>query len=228
MYQYINKIKITFEYVEGVLLNPDNGIRIFSYNNQIYDYKEFSGKVQELLRNVIYEEDDFLNKQDIVIFEGEYIKGKRNGKGKEYNENGSLIYEGEFKDGKRNGHGKEYYNNNVLIFEGEYLNGEKNGNGKEYNTKGILIFEGEFQDGQKRKGKEYNENNIIFDGEFQNGKEWNGKKNIYNEKYKLWFDGKIKNGKKNGNWKEYVNGKVVFEENYLFGNKIETERNGKK
>ena len=44
-----------------------------------------------------------------MIFEGEYLNGKRNGKGKEYNDEGKLIFEGEFSNGKRwNGIGEEY------------------------------------------------------------------------------------------------------------------------
>ena len=42
-----------------------------------------------------------------------------------------MIYEGEYLNGKRNGKGKEY--NITLYFEGEYLNGKRNGKGKEYN-----------------------------------------------------------------------------------------------
>ena len=34
-------------------------------------------------------------------YEGEYLYGKRNGKGKEYDANGNLIYEGEYLDGER-------------------------------------------------------------------------------------------------------------------------------
>ena len=49
-------------------------------------------------------------------------------------------------NGKRNGKGKEYWNNGKLKFEGKYLNGERNGNGKEYNFFGKLIFEGEYRD----------------------------------------------------------------------------------
>ena len=45
---------------------------------------------------------------------------------------GILIYEGEYLNGKRNGKGKEYYNNNQLKFEGEYLNGKRSGKGIEY------------------------------------------------------------------------------------------------
>ena len=37
----------------------------------------------------------------MVIQEGEYINGKRNGKGKEYDYNGKLIFEGEYLNGER-------------------------------------------------------------------------------------------------------------------------------
>ena len=60
------------------------------------------------------------------MFEGEYLNGKRNGKGKEYNDNGELIFEGEYLNGKRwNGKGKEYNDDDGLIFEGKYKNGER-------------------------------------------------------------------------------------------------------
>jgi len=35
-----------------------------------------------------------------LIFEGEYLNGERNGKGKEYHDNGELFFEGEFLNGK--------------------------------------------------------------------------------------------------------------------------------
>ena len=98
------------------------------------------------------------DKKDIdyeLIFKGEYLNGKRNGKGKKYykeNKNGDgLKFEGEYLNGKKwngkgydmygelayeikNGSGyvKKYFGFNYLKFEGEYLNGEKNGKGKEY------------------------------------------------------------------------------------------------
>ena len=70
--------------------------------------------------------------------------------------NGKLIFEGEYLNGKRNGKGKEYNDNNELIFEGEYLNGKRNGKGKEYDYNGKLIFEGEYLNGKKWNGKGYN------------------------------------------------------------------------
>ena len=39
--------------------------------------------------------------------------------------NGELIFEGEYLNGKRNGKGKEFYNGE-LIFGGEYLYGKRN------------------------------------------------------------------------------------------------------
>jgi len=59
-----------------------------------------------------------------LMFEGEYLNGKKYGKGKQYLLNGSLYFEGEYLNGKRNGHGKEYYNGN-LRYEGEYLDDER-------------------------------------------------------------------------------------------------------
>jgi len=38
---------------------------------------------------------------------------------------GNLIYEGEYLNGERNGKGKEYNNNFNLIFEGDYQNRKK-------------------------------------------------------------------------------------------------------
>ena len=42
-----------------------------------------------------------------IIFKGEYINGKINGKGKEYKDD-KLIFEGEYLNGKRNGKGIKY------------------------------------------------------------------------------------------------------------------------
>ena len=113
------------------------------------NYKIFSG------RYIIYDTKEKIREYNCynnkLIFEGEYLNGKRNGKGKEYDNKGNLIFEGEYLNGKRSigkyyypnikiikemKNGKkfvnEYNNNNELIFEGEYLNGERNGKGKEY------------------------------------------------------------------------------------------------
>ena len=119
----------------------------------------------------------------MLIFEGEFINGEKNGKGKEFNYvmDNKLKYEGEFLNGKKwngkfynkdktkfteliNGKGfiKNYfYDDDSYIFEVEYLNGEKNGKGKEYfydnnKSKYKLRFEGEYLNGERNgKGKEF-------------------------------------------------------------------------
>jgi antitoxin component YwqK of YwqJK toxin-antitoxin module len=177
------------------------------------------------------------DKYGYTIFEGKYLSGKKNGIGKEYNQNG-LIFEGEYKDGKRNGKGKEYNYFGDVIYEGEYKNGKRNGKGKEYDKNGNIIFEGKFKNGIKYnkikkniicdikdgKGsiKEYNDNNkLIFEGEYLKGKKWKGKEYDYNGI--LIFEGEYFKGKRNGKGKEYYyGGKVIFEGEYLKG-----KRNGK-
>ena len=44
----------------------------------------------------------------MLSFEGEYLYGRPNGKGQEYNHNGDLIFEREYLNGGKNGKGKEY------------------------------------------------------------------------------------------------------------------------
>ena len=84
-----------------------------------------------------------------LIFEGEYLNDKRNGKGKEYYIKGELKFEGEYLNGKRNGKGKEYYKNGKLIFEGEYLDDSVwNGKYEEYDGN-LKILEAIYQKGKK-------------------------------------------------------------------------------
>ena len=65
----------------------------------------------------------------------------KEGKGyiKEYY-NRELKFEGEYINGERNGKGKGYDFDGRLRFVGEYLNGKSNGKGKEYDKDGKLRF----------------------------------------------------------------------------------------
>ena len=124
----------------------------------------------------------------IYNYEGIKEREIKNGKGKikEYDYNGRLIFKGEYLNGKRNGKGEEYiyqkcncgdkqikcsHNEKISIFKGEFLNGEKNGKGEKYNELEKLIFKDEFLNGYKNGiGEEFNENgNLIFKGEYLNG-----------------------------------------------------------
>ena len=186
-------------------------LKIIQYNKylkyildiDIYNYKIISGKY------IIFETKEkgkeYNSYNDEMLFEGTYLNGKRNGKGKEYKEN-CLVFEGSYLNGKRNREGIEYSYIGNLIYEGEYLNGKRHGKGKKYCYPCDLEFEGEYFEGKKWSGKGYGEkNNVIY-----NIKE--GKGYIKTN----YFVGEYLNGEKNGKGKEYYsNGNIKFEGEYF-------------
>ena len=108
--------------VKHPFINPDNEIKI-SENTDVHETIDF---IMNLFSNKNYDTIIIsgLNKA-IKKFEGEYLNGKRNGKGKEYYlKYGNIKYQGEYVNGKKEGKGKEYYFGK-LIFKGDYLNGER-------------------------------------------------------------------------------------------------------
>ena len=224
-------------------------LELFKYNKffqnkikiNLTNYQHFSGKY------IIYESKDigkiYNGLNDTLIYEGGYVNGKRNGKGKEYH-NGELIFKGMYNNGKRNGKGKEY-RFGKFIFEGMYIKGERNGKGREYND-GELIFKGLYSKGKRNgKGKEYKKGKLIYEGNYEDGeksgifkhyndyysnnfkyKEYSDDITVeelnkeYNENRRLIFEGEYLNGEKNGKCKEYnKNGKIIFEGEYLNGMK---------
>ena len=136
----------------NMIIYNKNLQNIFGVN--IEDYKKISGKYKIIDKNGFGKE--YKLDTNRLIFEGEYLNRKRNGKGKEYYSNGKLKFEGEYLNGERNGKAKEYDYNGKLKFEGEYLNGKRNGKGKEYYLRGELKFEGEYLNGKRWNGKGYN------------------------------------------------------------------------
>ena len=133
-YDYKGHLKHEFEYVFDKLWNAKK----YDEDNNIITNILINGK--GFMEEYEYGHDIFYKK-----FEGEYLNGERNGKGKEYiynNFEGKLIFEGEYLNGERNGKGKEYNYDGKLIFEGEYLNGKRHGKGKEYYKYGVISFEG--------------------------------------------------------------------------------------
>ena len=129
-------------------------------------------------------ERDMEKEKDIIdILEkniGEYIEGKKNGKGKEYYlENngkvGYLIFEGEFYYNYEF-KGKEYFKSGQLKFEGEYLFQEK-WDGKFYDYNGNVIFE--LKEGNAKVEEEFSKIKIYM-GENLNEKNIRGKLKLKN------------------------------------------------
>ena len=102
-----------------------------------------------------------------------------------------MIYEGEYLNGKRHGKGKEYYDSGKLRFDGEYLKGKRHGKGKEYDFLGNLIYKGKLLNDKRWDGVGYDDyKNIVY--ELKEGKGYI--KEIY--KGIIYFEGNILNGKK--------------------------------
>ena len=192
---------------------------------EVYEIKNGKGYIKEY--DDIYE---------LLIYEGEYINGKRHGKGKEYyfylktpskrtkgnkrkipftteeNKEYEIKFEGEYSNGKK-WNGKGYSIGGIEEFE------IKKGNGyiKEYSNIGELRFECEYKNGRRNgKGKEYDNNRcLIFEGEYKNGERNGEGKEYYNNK--LIYEGDYLNGKRSKGRQYYSNGMLRFEGEYLNG-----------
>jgi len=151
-------IKLMFQY-----LNEDKKLKLIHYNKNIQNklginiinYRIFSGRYITYETNRKLKEYNSFNDQ--IVFQGNCLNGKKNGKGKEYDESDddNIIFEGNYLNGKKSGKGKEYDRYNNLIFNGEYSNGKRNGKGKEYYMNGVIKFEGEYLNGKQWNGTGY-------------------------------------------------------------------------
>ena len=221
-YYQIRKLVYQGEYVNGIRHGKGKQFKDLKmiFEGEYKNGKKWNGKGYDGNHNLLYELKDGkgLVKEEIkydTIFEGEYLNGERNGKGKEYiSYINKIIFEGEYLNGKRHGKGKEY-DDDKIIFEGDYLYGHRR-KGKQY-VIGRLDFEGDYLYDKKWNGKGYDENGkIIY--ELNDG---NGTIKEYNNMGIIYFEGEQINGKRNGKGKNYWNGKLTFEGEYLNG-----KRNG--
>ena len=151
-----------------------------------------------------------------VIYFGETINFKKNGKGEETCE-GEYRYVGDFENDLKNGNGRLEYLDYGEIYEGEFKNGEFYG-------KGLFIwsnneqYNGDFVKGVMHgKGKYKWPDGFEYEGDYNNGiKEGMG---TYKYKDGRVFKGRFKDGKPDGKGKvtfkgmtlniEYKNGKPV-------------------
>ena len=187
----------------------------------LQDYKNASNYyiIKENNISKIYYKDS-----DILIFEGNYQKGKKI-EGKEY-KNDQVSFIGEYKNNLKY-KGKEYNILEKLIFHGEYnkglywngnfylnINSVKTGQLiqgcgtiKQFNYEGFLSFKGIYKDGYKFTGIEFNkEGKKIYEGDYKYNLKWQGKFYLPNQNYIF----EIKEG--NGNIIEYdFDTNIIFE-----------------
>ena len=186
---FIQKIFTFIDEAQKLKLIRHNKNLQMNLNISLINYKFFNFVYVIHEPNGIAKE--YLGFEDMLMFEGEYLNGKRNGKGKEYDWNGKLIFEGEYLNGKRHGKGEEF---SEFSFDDEYLNKKKYRKEKKICRS---FFEGEFSNGLRNgKVEEYIDGKLRFKDEYLNGKRWNGEVNEYYLNCKLYFEGEYINGKK--------------------------------
>lgn len=144
-------IKFIGGFKEGSLLRDGKGVEYNEEGKPVKEsmYKEGveERKIKEFKDNdtiVIY---DSNGKK---VYEGEYLKDSHhryppNGNGRLF-EGTVMVYNGLFVKGKREGHGLSYHLTRCLQYEGDWMNDKANGIGKYYNDEGMLIASGEFID----------------------------------------------------------------------------------
>jgi len=141
--------------------------------------------------------------EDGSYYIGQWSNNNMNGKGTAYNKDDTIQYEGDFVNGKKEGYGKFIYEDG-LYYIGKWLNDKRNGKGKLYNKDGIIEYEGDFvNDKMEGYGKYF-----IFDAGYYIGQmlnnSLNGKGKLYRNDGTIIYEGDFVNGKFEGNGKSYL------------------------
>ena len=74
---------------------------------------------------------------------GQFLKGKKHGKGKVFYDDDKIKYDGDFFNDEKEGFGKYYYNNGEYYI-GQFINNKRHGKGKEYYKNGKIKYDGDF------------------------------------------------------------------------------------
>ncbi len=90
----------------------------------IFSFLSEKKKLKMMIYNKKLQKKFNINIDNYKSISGKIHIGERNGIGKEISLNTNiLIFKGEYLNGKKNGKGKEYFGDGTIKFEGEYLNG---------------------------------------------------------------------------------------------------------
>ena len=132
--------KIRSAYIAKIIFSnaPERlQLNIIRYNKQLRKRLDIKIRQYKKLSStfIVYETPvigkQYNTKDKKLIFHGGFLHCKRNGEGKEFDEEGKLKFQGEYINGERNGKGKEFYEDGKIKYDGKYLDGERQGKGKE-------------------------------------------------------------------------------------------------
>lgn len=165
-----------------------------------YPEGELMQKMNHIQDTTIVDVTHYFPDGKTVMSGGRYIKKKREGVWKLYNEAGAMLAEESFKDSLLDGGCKYFYPNGKPLKVEQYVRGEKHGDATEY-----------YDNGKKRS-----------EGKFANGE--------HEGPYKAWFangvtdcEGRYVKGLQDGNWRYYhEDGKIKV--NVLFSMGKEVKR----
>lgn len=129
----------------GILYDDRNNILFEgeSHHN-LYDGE---GTVYEVIERWIDEEKFIIKEESVKVYEGEWQAGElkygRMYQPSLYHQYGQnvLVYEGSFVDGLKDGEGVEYWPDGSIHFRGVYKK-DKMWEGQVYSSKGVLVYEG--------------------------------------------------------------------------------------
>lgn len=138
-----------------------------------------------------------------VIYEGEMVDSKREGRGICLYSN-NMLYEGEWKRNKEHGYGKVMTSDRTrIIYEGEFERGRMQGKGTYYYeqaensrcTNGGARYIGEFKENMRNGiGTYYLSNSSVYDGMWSNG--LMSGKGVFTWPDGSFYDGEWKDGKR--------------------------------
>ena len=180
-------------------------------------------------------ESRLFSEKNVLVAKLTFVDGIANGPCTLYDENGALFFEGSFVNGYRQGKGKEY-ENDIVVYEGLFEKGKKlvkmtemDGYWKEYdNSKNLHSVCKKDEEGRNDGVCFFYENGEISRlSEWHEGKEtpFNGHFRLYDETNRKWIEGEYKDGVRNGESREYdENGIKVFEGYYENGKKSNMAR----
>ena len=101
-------------------------IRALLNLKQIFLFLNTKKKLYIIIYNKNYQKKLGIDLETYKKQSGKYKIGGKNEFGKVYLlETNKLIFEGEYLNDKRNGKGKEYYKNGIIKFKGHFSNGKK-------------------------------------------------------------------------------------------------------
>ncbi|MBF0278768.1 MAG: tetratricopeptide repeat protein [SAR324 cluster bacterium] len=114
-----------------------------------------------------------VSKKGFIIYEGQWVNGKRHGHGTSFfHENPEIKeYEGQWKAGKFDGQGIYSYIYGGK-YQGQFQNGQHHGQGILYSSDGSKYYEGQWENGEIHgQGTQYaKDGSVVYEGQWENSR----------------------------------------------------------